>query len=50
MFYDSGIFDGCDYDGNIDLDHAVMMTGYGVDNRGRKFWMIRNSWGGSWGE
>ena len=51
MFYDSGVFDGCDYGGNIDIDHAVMMTGYGTDAAtGKKFWNIRNSWGGSWGE
>ena len=31
------------------IDHAVLMTGYGVDN-GTPFWNIKNSWGPGWGE
>ncbi len=51
MMYDSGVFTGCGYSGNIDMDHAVLLTGYGSDSRsGKKFWNVRNSWGGTWGE
>lgn len=51
QFYHDGVFSHCSYERNIDLDHAVLLTGYGTDKRsGKKFWTIRNSWGGMWGE
>jgi len=44
--YDSGIFDGdC---GNI-IDHAVTLFGYGKQGA-KKYWIVKNSWGGDWGE
>ncbi|XP_048415983.1 procathepsin L-like [Stegostoma tigrinum] len=46
-FYKSGIFD--DVDCNKRVDHAVVLVGYvGVSSRG--YWIIKNSWGKSWGE
>lgn len=47
--YDSGIFNSCTKDAII--NHAVLLVGYGVDaTTGQKYWLIRNSWGSSWGE
>merc|ERR1712156_608708 len=49
-FYGGGVFDGCDYDKNIEINHAVQLVGYGTDASEGDYWIIRNSWGPGWGE
>merc|ERR1740121_3619331 len=49
-FYGGGVFDGCDYDKNIEINHAVQLVGYGTDASQGDYWIIRNSWGPNWGE
>ncbi|KAJ3670223.1 hypothetical protein LUZ60_010547 [Juncus effusus] len=48
QFYNGdGILDGpC----GTELDHAVVIIGYGQDSAGRKYWIVKNSWGTSWGD
>merc|ERR1711936_879684 len=45
--YKGGIFAGCT--SGARQDHAVTVVGYGTEN-GVDYWVIKNSWGTSWGE
>jgi len=47
--YASGVFDGCNQK-SPDIDHAVVLVGYGTDEKLGDYWLVRNSWGASWGE
>jgi cathepsin L len=51
--YSKGVYDGCDTEVDYDIDHAVQLVGYGTDtsyNPPKDYWIVRNSWGASWGE
>lgn len=45
--YTSGIFN-CDYCTD-EQNHAMTVVGYGVED-GTKYWIVKNSWGPTWGE
>ncbi|KAF7268185.1 hypothetical protein GWI33_018647 [Rhynchophorus ferrugineus] len=47
--YQSGVFTGFCVDWTFMIDHAVAVVGYGTEN-GVDYWLIRNSWGTTWGE
>ncbi|XP_072561499.1 cathepsin K-like [Paramormyrops kingsleyae] len=47
-FYKRGVYNDpmCSAD---DIDHAVLVVGYSYTWRGKKYWIIKNSWGTDWG-
>ena len=48
QFYSKGIYN--DSECNGELDHGVLLVGYGVDDNNISYWLIKNSWGSDWGE
>jgi len=51
--YTGGVYDGCSFDENISINHAVQLVGYGSDFGPLgvyDYWLVRNSWGSRWGE
>eukprot|EP00697_Spironema_sp_BW2_P015938 gnl/Spiro4/6990_TR3630_c0_g1_i1.p1 gnl/Spiro4/6990_TR3630_c0_g1~~gnl/Spiro4/6990_TR3630_c0_g1_i1.p1 ORF type:complete len:548 (+),score=137.83 gnl/Spiro4/6990_TR3630_c0_g1_i1:220-1644(+) len=49
-FYSDGVYyePDCKHDAD-DLDHAVLLVGYGTDPLGGDYWLVRNSWAVHWG-
>ncbi|KMT04502.1 hypothetical protein BVRB_8g181680 [Beta vulgaris subsp. vulgaris] len=45
--YNGGLFNG---ECGQDLSHAVTIVGYGTDTDGYNYWLLKNSWGETWGE
>jgi hypothetical protein len=47
-FYKSGILSGCGYYPTV--DHAVLLMGISLNTGMGNYWIVKNSWGSSWGE
>jgi cathepsin L len=47
--YEGGVFSDPKAGIHTNIDHAVQLVGYGSMS-GKDYWLVRNSWGASWGE
>ncbi|KFK43609.1 hypothetical protein AALP_AA1G148800 [Arabis alpina] len=48
IHYAGGVYDAPDCGTNT--NHAVTFVGYGTSQEGIKYWLVKNSWGETWGE
>ena len=48
QFYADGVLknENC----GVNLDHGVLIVGYGEEYNGDKYWLVKNSWGSEWGD
>ena len=47
QFYKTGVLSG---DCGVQVDHGVLAVGYGTTDENEDFWLVKNSWGSTWGD
>lgn len=48
QFYNHGVYDEAQCDSQ-NLDHGVLVVGYGTSDEGGDYWIVKNSWSTKWG-
>uniref|UniRef100_A0A673BQ08 Pro-cathepsin H n=1 Tax=Sphaeramia orbicularis TaxID=375764 RepID=A0A673BQ08_9TELE len=50
MHYKEGVYTSSQCKSTADMvNHAVLAVGYGVEEKSRPYWIVKNSWGTTWG-
>ncbi|XP_072546266.1 cathepsin L-like peptidase [Salminus brasiliensis] len=49
QLYKSGVYED-QFCNSSNPNHAMLAVGYGADEKGQEYWLVKNSWGVHWGD